>query len=51
MVGREHEELFSYINWHQQTPWDVLEETLQRAWLLHCQYKILTKNWFTTWWK
>jgi len=24
--------------------WDVLEETLQSAQLLHCQYKILTKN-------
>jgi len=24
--------------------WDVLEETLQSAGLLHCQYKILTKH-------
>jgi len=24
--------------------WDVLEETLQSAWLLLCQYKILNKN-------
>jgi len=24
--------------------WDVLEETLQSAWLLHCQYKILNKT-------
>jgi len=29
----------------------VLEETLLRAGRLHCQYKILTKHWCTSWWK
>jgi len=58
MVWVEHEESLS----HELAPlnpdlkfteslWDVLEETLQSAGLLHCQYKILTKNWCTSWWK
>jgi len=53
LFGREHEESFFFI--HKLAPlspdlnfikslWDVLEETLQSAHLLHCQYKILTKN-------